>query len=266
MKNFTLGRYMPLDSWMHSLDPRAKIVAMLLLMVAIFIPAGYFGYAILALVVALGIKLTKLKPNFIINAMKPMVFMLLFLLVVNILVIKTGFLLMDIGGFKIYSDAFSQTFYIVIRLALMIVVTTLLTASTKPLDLTVGLEDLMEPLKKLHVPTHEIAMIISIALRFIPTLIEEAQRIMKAQASRGVDLEEGSLKEKMMCILSLIVPLFVSAFQRAEDLADAMEARGYIPDKKRTRYRQLKLGKRDYLLIAFCSCLLIGLIGISVVW
>ena len=117
MKNFTLGRYMPLDSWMHSLDPRAKIVAMLLLMVAIFIPAGYFGYAILALVVALGIKLTKLKPNFIINAMKPMVFMLLFLLVVNILVIKTGFLLMDIGGFKIYSDAFSQTFYIVIRLA-----------------------------------------------------------------------------------------------------------------------------------------------------
>ena len=124
----------------------------------------------------------------------------------------------------------------------------------------------MEPLKKLHVPTHEIAMIISIALRFIPTLIEEAQRIMKAQASRGVDLEEGSLKEKMMCILSLIVPLFVSAFQRAEDLADAMEARGYIPDKKRTRYRQLKFGKRDYLLIAFCSCLLIGLIGISVVW
>ena len=151
-----------------------------------------------------------------------------------------------------YSDtgAIAQTLYIVVRLALMIMITTILTATTKPLELTLGIEDLLKPFQVIHVPAHEIAMMISIALRFIPTLIEETQRIMKAQASRGVDMEEGSLMEKVKAILSLIVPLFVSAFQRAEDLAYAMEARGYIPNRMRTRYKQLKMEGRDYVLLS----------------
>ena len=264
MKNFALGRYMPLDSWMHSLDPRAKIGAMLLLMVAIFMPTGFIGYCIIGAVIFVGVFLSKLKLNFLWGAMKPMIFMLSFLLIINLLVVKTGPLLFSIMGFGIYLDAITQTLYIVVRLMLMIMITTLLTATTKPMDLTIGIEDLLVPLKKIKVPAHEIAMMISIALRFIPTLIEETQRIIKAQSSRGVDLEEGNIKEKVMAVLSLIVPLFVSSFQRAEDLANAMEARGYVPNRARTRYKQLQLHKRDGILLTVAILVLVGMIALSV--
>ena len=245
MKNFTLGRYMPIDSIMHTLDPRAKIVSMFLLMIAIFIPAGFVGYITIGLVIVLAIYASKLSLRFMWNALKPIYFMLTFLLIINILVVKSGDPLFTVFGFTIYTNAIMQTLYIAIRLIYMILITTLLTATTKPMDMTTGLEDLMVPLKKLHVPAHEIAMIISIALRFIPTLIEETQRIIKAQSSRGVDLQEGKLMEKIMAVLSFIVALFVSAYQRAEDLANGMEARGDIPDRKRTRYKQLHIHFRD---------------------
>ena len=143
---------------------------------------------------------------------------------------------------------------------LMVIITTVLTATTKPLDLTLGIEKLLKPFEKVGVPAHIIAMMISIALRFIPTLIEETQRIMNAQASRGVDLENGSIKEKIMAILSLIVPLFVSAFDRADQLANAMEARGYDPSRKRTRYKVLKMQTIDYAsmilsVVVLCACI-----------
>ena len=171
---------------------------------------------------------------------------------------------MDIYGFEIYSGAIFQTLYIFMRLILMILITTILTATTKPLDLTLGIEDLLSPFMRFKVPAHEIAMMISIAIRFIPTLIEETQRIMKAQASRGVDLKEGKFKEKIVAILSLIVPLFVSSFQRAEDLANAMEARGYVPDAKRTRYKQLKVDKKDIITLLIVVLILVGLIGVAI--
>lgn len=249
MNNIALGRYIPMNSVIHKLDPRYKIIAMFILLVAVFLPTGFQGYGILAVFVLGTLLLAKLKLNFIIKAMKPMMFMLVFLLVINILVLRTGYVLFSYGGFTIYSDAIFQTLYITVRLALMIMITTVLTATTKPLDLTLGIEDLLSPFKRFHVPAHEIAMMISIALRFIPTLIEETDRIMKAQASRGVDLKEGKFKEKIMAILSLIVPLFVSSFQRAEDLADAMEARGYVPSQSRTRYKQLKRTWKDTVMI-----------------
>jgi energy-coupling factor transport system permease protein len=253
MNNIALGRYMPLNSTMHKMDPRFKIVAMLIVMVSIFLPSGYFGYAVLGSSLVLALLIAKLKIKMIIRAMKPMMFMLVFLTFINALVLRTGYVVIDFMGFKLYSDALFQTLYIVVRLTLMIMVTTILTASTKPLDLTLAIEDLFKPLKKYGFPAHEIAMMISIALRFIPTLIEETDRIMKAQASRGVDLKEGSLKEKIMAILSLIVPLFVSSFQRAEELADAMEARGYVPSMPRTRYKQLTHGRSDYMMMSFVA-------------
>lgn len=256
MNNIALGKYIPLDSLIHKLDPRAKICAMLLVMIAIFIPTGYAGYVVLGAIVITCAMVAKLKINFLWRAMKPMLFMLVFLLIINLLVVKSGTLLVSIFGLDIYSGAITQTLYIVIRLALMIMITTILTATTKPLDLTLGIEDLLKPFQVIHVPSHEIAMMISIALRFIPTLIEETQRIMKAQASRGVDMENGKLKEKIMALLSLIVPLFVSAFQRAEDLAYAMEARGYIPNRVRTRYKQLKMQRRDYITL-LCAFLIV---------
>ena len=255
MNNVALGQYMPLDSVVHKMDPRSKIMIMLFLMVAIFIPAGVLGYVIIGIFILLSLYLSKLNIKYALRTMKPMLWMMSFLLV-----IKTGTPLFSIKGFTIYSDAVNQTLYIVVRLMLMIIITTVLTATTKPLDLTLGIEKLLKPFEKVGVPAHIIAMMISIALRFIPTLIEETQRIMNAQASRGVDLENGSIKEKIMAILSLIVPLFVSAFDRADQLANAMEARGYDPSRKRTRYKVLKMQTIDYAsmilsVVVLCACI-----------
>lgn len=265
MGNFTLGRYMPLDSVIHKIDPRAKIVAMLLMLIAIFFPAGWFGYGIIFAVAAGTILLAKLSFNFIWKSMKPMLFMMVFLFVMNCLVIHTGFVVVTIFGLSIYSDAILQTLYIIVRLLLMIMITTCLTSTTKPLDMTLGIEDLLKPFVRIGVPTHEIAMLISIALRFIPDLIDETTRIMKAQESRGVDLKEGKMKERIMAILSLVVPLFVSAFQRAEDLANAMEARGYAPGETRTRYKALKMTSKDYLFVFVALAVLITMICLSTV-
>lgn len=266
MKNITLGRYVPIDSFFHRLDPRTKLVAMIILLVAIFIPTGFYGYALIGLMLVICVLAAHLTFKTVIQSMKPMLVMLVFLLIINCLVVKTGYVMLTLGKFVIYSDAVINTLYIVVRLLLMIMITTLLTATTKPMDMTLGLEDLLTPLSWLKLPTHDIAMMISLALRFIPTLIEESQRIMKAQASRGVDIQNGSFKEKISAILSLIVPLFVSSFQRADDLADAMEARGYVVGAKRVRYKVLKMRVGDYLTLAVVGLLLGGLIYASVVW
>ncbi len=263
MNNIALGRYLPLNTFTHHLDPRYKIIGMLLLMACVFIPAGFIGYAIIGAFILIALLLTKIKLQMIVKSMKPLLFMLSFLMVINVFVIRTGYLVFSLGGFTLYSDALFQTAYIAIRLTLMITITTLLTVSTKPLDLTLGIEDLLSPFKKVGFPAHEVAMMISIALRFIPTLIDETNRIMKAQASRGVDLKEGSFKEKIMAILSLIVPLFVSSFQRAEELADAMEARGYIVAAPRTRYKQLKPTYRDAIMVISVLALLGTIIWLS---
>ena len=263
MGNITLGRYIPLDSPIHRMDPRAKIGAMLLVLIAIFFPAGWIGYGIIFAAVSVVILLSRLNISYIWKSMKPMLIMLLFLLVINVLVIHTGTPLFTIGPVTVYTDAVMQTLYIVVRLLLMIMITTCLTATTKPLDMTLGLEDLLKPFEKIGVPSHEIAMLISIALRFIPDLIDETNRIIKAQESRGVDLKEGKLTERIGAILSLIVPLFVSAFQRAEDLANAMEARGYQPGEKRTRYKVLKMRTPDWILLGSAALILVLMIALS---
>ncbi len=257
MGNIALGRYIPLNSFVNRLDPRTKIISLLILMIAIFIPAGFWGYIPIVLFILGALYLSKLSIGFALRSMKPMIFMMIFLLVINVLVMKTGTLWFKWGWFTIYSDAVIQTVYIVVRLMLMIILTTILTATTKPLDLTLGLEKLLKPFEAIGLPAHIIAMMISIALRFIPTLIEETQRIMNAQASRGVDLENGTLKEKVMAILALIVPLFVSAFDRADQLANAMEARGYDPSRPRTRYKTLKMRSADYMTLSLSLIVLL---------
>ncbi|MDR1794258.1 MAG: energy-coupling factor transporter transmembrane protein EcfT [Erysipelotrichaceae bacterium] len=249
MNSFMLGRYLPLDAFLHKRDPRIKILCMIFFLVAVFMDTGYLGYLFLGILAILALVLSKLSPAIVFKAMRPMIMMLGFLLVINVLILQTGEPLFTLGPLTIYSGALLQTFYIAVRLILMITITTVLTVTTKPIDLTLGIEDLLAPFAILHFNPHTIAMILTLALRFIPTLLEETERIRKAQASRGVDLEEGSLKEKIMAIVSLIVPLFVASFQRAEDLADAMEARGYQPNRKRTRYRTLKIGFYDWLLL-----------------
>ena len=258
--NMTIGRYLPLNSWMHKRDPRIKLISMIILIVAVFIDIGFLGYGIIGSFLIVALLVSKVSFKMILKSMRAMLFMMVFLLIINTFVVKTGALWINFGFIKIYEGAILQTLYIFIRLVIMISITTILTVSTKPMDLTMAIEDLLGPLKVIKVPAHEIAMIISIALRFIPTLIDEANRIMKAQASRGVDFDEGSLKEKISSILALIIPLFASSFQRAEELADAMEARGYVPGEERTRYRVFKINSQDIMLLLISISLLVGFI------
>ncbi len=258
MNNISLGRYIPYDTIIHKLDPRTKIIAMILLLVCVFLPIGYIGFAALLILIFTLLKISRIKISSIFNSLKPMWFMMIFILIINMFIIQDGEVLFTLFGRPFYVKAFTQTLFVIIRLMLMISVTTVLTATTKPLELTYGLEYFMSPLKVIKFPAHEIAMTISIALRFIPTILEETQKIMKAQASRGVDLQEGKLKEKIGAIISLIIPLFISAFQRSEELANAMEARGYNPSAKRTRYRQLKFKGIDLTSI-IVSTLVLGM-------
>lgn len=252
MNNLVFGKYIPIDSIIHKLDPRGKLIGLILMIVAIFIPKSWWAFLAIGLIVLLALILAKVGIKMIVQSFKPMIMMMIFLIVINSLTVKTGEVLFTVGSFQIYSDAIFNTLFVIVRLMLMISITTLLTATTKPLDLTLGIEWLLKPLEIFKFPTHEIAMMVSIALRFIPTIIEETMRIMDAQKSRGVDFENGSISQKIASILSLIVPLFSVAFERAYELADAMEARGYIPGADRSRYHVLKFKYYDFIFILIC--------------
>ncbi len=259
-----LGKYSLKNSFLHRLDARFKLLAMILLMITVFVPFvnrymdfTYYGVLLVACFIMMKIASIKIKSLF--NMMKPMTFMILFILIVNLFVVKTGTPI-EFFSWTIYADAIYNTLYTFLRLVLMISLSLILTSTTKPMDLTYALEWYMFPLKLIKVPVHIIAMIISLALRFIPTLLEETDRIMKAQASRGVDFVNGKFKEKVRAITSLIIPLFVSSIQRSVELAEAMEARGYDPDAKRTRYRVMKFRKIDFLSFVVVVLLFVSII------
>lgn len=267
MKNISLGRYIPTNSFVHKSDPRIKFLGLIVFMVLIFLkftnPAmDFIMYGIYALVIFIIMKVAKLKVMAIFKQLKSLWFMMLFLLVINLFTFQssTGNVWFMVGNFAVRDVAIYQTLYIFLRLVLMISLTSVLTASTKPLDLTYAIEWYMAPLKVIRFPVHEIAMTISIALRFIPTLLDETGRIMRAQESRGVDFKGGKLKEKLRAIVALIVPLFVSALQRSDELANAMIARGYDPRAKRTRYRVLRFTWRDAIILFGSLVLLTGVI------
>lgn len=262
MNNIALGKYIPGNSFIHKLDPRFKVIMMILLMVAAFLDIGYLGFAALFIIFFILFKIAKLRFRTVFKTLKPMLFMMVFLLILNVLVMdgETFLFTIPLINFDLYLEPILRTVYIVIRMLLMISVTTLLTSTTKPLDLTFGIESLLSPLKIIKFPYHETAMIITLALRFIPTIMEETQKIIKAQASRGVDLQEGKLREKISAVISLLVPLLLSQIQRAGELSDAMEARGYDTSKKRTRYRKLHITYRDFVASFVCIAILVGVI------
>lgn len=249
MKSIALGKYVPYDSWLHRLDPRLKIFLTIFFMVLVFLPFKTWSMTflmggVLFLVALLLLIATHISFASMFSSLKSMWFMVVFLLVVYILVPQsinpTLGVAWNVNGWVVYWDNFAQAGKIVLRLLLMLEATMILTSSTKPLDLTYALEWYLTPLKVVHFPSAEIAMIISIALRFIPTLLEDTIRVMKAQESRGADFKHGSIFKRVKNLTSLIVPLFASSFLRSEDLAYAMEARGYDPSAKRSRYRKSK--------------------------
>jgi energy-coupling factor transport system permease protein len=208
---------------------------------------GWISYLIITIAFIVLYKMAKLKFSMIFKSLKPMWFMMIFLFIVNLFVYKDNpnDILVDWWIFEIHLQAITQTLKIVLRLALLITLSTLFTATTKPLDITVAIDDLFAWLKVFKINVHILSMTISIALRFIPTILDETYRIMKAQASRGVDFKNGKLKEKVVAISSLIIPLFVSSISRSDELANAMEARNYNPLAKRSRYRNLKWTLKD---------------------
>lgn len=260
MKRFGFGKYLPLNSYMHTLDPRAKLVSVILLVISVFIPSSFYPFILIASLSIFAIYFSDLKISFILRTLKPLFFLCAFLLVVNALSLKRGSVVLDIMGFTVYSEALSFSFKITLRLALMLIFTTCLTATTKPLELTLAIEYILSPLSIIKFPTSDVAMMISIALRFIPTLSSEAGRIMNAQKSRGVDFDEGNIISRVMSMLSLVVPLFTIAFERAYELADAMEARGYIPGEKRTSVHELAFRKRDFFLLLISLLVLVFMI------
>ncbi|MCX5774789.1 MAG: energy-coupling factor transporter transmembrane component T [Firmicutes bacterium] len=268
MKNLTLGRYIPYNSPIHRLDPRIKLFSLIILMVAIFIkfvnvPMNFIMYGLIFVIILILMAMSHIGLFTLFKQLKALWLMILFLLIINILMPNTG-AFFRVWFFNVYYNAIWQTLYIVIRLILMVGLTMVLTTTTRPLDLTYAIEWYLAPLRIVKFPTHEIAMTISIALRFIPTLLDETNRIMKAQESRGVDFKNGKLKEKIRAVVSLIVPLFISAFQRSEELANAMEARGYDPSAKRTRYRVMKWKFWDTVALVFVVVFLAGVIVTSV--
>ncbi len=272
MQNITIGKYVPYNSIIHRLDPRYKILAMIVLMVCIFFSfsslwMNFIVYGILMIFIYIIMRISHIKLSMLFSQLKAIWIMMFVLFIVNIIVpgdASLGYFTFFNTGWKIYYSAIYNTVYILFRLIIMLSLSLVLTATTKPLELTNALEFLMKPLKVIKFPVHEIAMTISLALRFIPTLLEETDRIMKAQASRGVDFQNGKFKEKIKAIIALIIPLFISALARSEDLANAMEARGYNPSAKRTKYRINKWALRDSVASVIILLILGGLITLMV--
>ncbi|WP_369903401.1 energy-coupling factor transporter transmembrane protein EcfT [Bacillus manliponensis] len=255
MQQLIIGRYIPGQSIIHKLDPRTKLLIVFLYVFVVFLANNAISYGILFLYALIALFLAKVPIRYVISGLKPVLWIFLFTFFLHIFTTKEGEVLLELGWFSIYEKGLQQGIYISVRFLVIIFMTTLLTLTTTPIEITDGMETLLHPLKSIKVPVHEIALMMSISLRFIPTLMEETSKIMKAQASRGIDFAGGPLKERVKAIISLLVPLFISAFKRAEDLAIAMEARGYQSGEGRTKFRQLQWKMLDTLTIISLGCL-----------
>lgn len=259
MEKMIFGRFIPGESFVHKLDPRAKLLFVFAFIVIVFIANNALTYGLLVAFTLVVILMSRIKPYFLINSLKPVLFLMIFTFLIHILFTKEGDLLFELGFVKVYEEGLRQGIFISLRFLVLVFMTTILTLTTSPISITDGLEVLLNPLKKVKFPVHELALMMSIALRFIPTLMDETDKIMKAQMARGSDLSAGSLKDRIKAVVPLLVPLFVSAFKRAEDLATAMEVRGYKGGEGRTRYRQLKWQLKDTLILVFLVVFAAGL-------
>lgn len=246
LKDITLGQYFPGSTVIHRLDPRTKLLCTVFYIVALFSAKGLVAYGILFLLLCACIAVSGIKPKTILRGMKPLLFIIVFTAVLNIFY-TPGDPIWQWKFLKITVEGLWAAFFMVLRISFLITGTFLLTYTTSPIMLTDGLERLLGPLKRIRVPVHELSMMMSIALRFIPTLIEETDKIMSAQKARGADFDSGNLFQKAKALVPLLVPLFISAFRRADELAIAMECRCYHGGEGRTRLRQLKYRSRDVM-------------------
>lgn len=263
LKDITLGQFFPGNSVVHKMDPRAKLVMLVVYIVALFVAANWISYGVMLAFLVLSIAISKIPVKSIFRGMKPMLFILAFTAILNIFFTEGETVLLEVWVLKITLEGLIRAFFMMIRILMLITGTFLLTYTTSPIALTDGLESLLNPLKKIRVPVHELSMMMCIALRFIPTLIEETDKIMSAQKARGADFETGNLMQRVKALVPILVPLFISAFRRADELATAMECRCYHGGEGRTKMKLLRYARRDFLAYGLGIVLLAGVIALA---
>lgn len=253
-----LGQFYPVTSPLHALDPRAKIAATMILVVGLFLVDSMTGFVLVAAAVAALVAVGKIPATTFLRLLRPVAFIVALTAFFQVFFSREGAVLFEWGWLEVHTGGVWLAVFLALRILLLVSIAGLLTATTAPVALADGIEDLLSPLKRLRFPAHEVAMMMTIALRFIPTLGDEAQKIMKAQAARGADFTEGGLVTRVRALVPVLVPLTVGAFRRADELAEAMESRGYRGGEGRTRYRELRFRVRDALALAATALILIG--------
>lgn len=254
IRDITIGQYYPANSKIHQLDPRVKIVCTLLYLISLFTFKSIIGYVLATAFLFACVKLSKVPFKFMVRGLKPILMLLMITVAFNLFLTPGGAVLLQVGPLKVTEQGLNTAVYMALRLIYLIMGSSLMTLTTTPNSLTDGIEKLLHPLNKIKVPVHEIAMMMSIALRFIPILLEETDKIMKAQIARGADLESGNIIQKAKAMIPILVPLFVSSFRRANDLAMAMEARCYRGGDGRTKMKPLVYQKTDYIAYLLMIC------------
>lgn len=262
LKDITLGQYFPGNTFVHRLDPRTKLLVTILYIVALFSAKSVYAYAALVLTLIIAVRVSKVGLKALFKGLKPVLFIIAFTAILN-LFYTPGTELVHFWIFRITREGIITAVTMMARITLLIMGTFLLTYTTSPIHLTDGLESLLNPLKKVKVPVHELAMMMSIALRFIPTLIEETDKIMSAQKARGADFETGGIFQRAKALIPLLVPLFVSAFRRADELATAMECRCYHGGEGRTKLHVLRFAAKDYAVLLCYLVLTVGIIVLN---
>ena len=250
LKDITLGQYFPGESAIHRMDPRAKLMFTIAYIVGVFMVSNLPGYLLALGFLYLVVRISGIKFSYLVKGVKPLRFIILFTFILNLFFVQGETVLFSLGFLTLTREALERAIFFALRLVFLVMGTSVLTLTTSPIQLTDGLESLMRPLQRFHFPAHELAMMMTIALRFIPTLLEETDRIMKAQTARGANFTSGSLLQRGKNMIPLLVPLFVSAFRRADDLATAMEARCYRGGEGRTRMNELSYTYRDGIAMA----------------
>jgi len=260
LKDITIGQYFPGQSFVHLLDPRIKIIITFLFIILIFFIKTYLGYGMVFLFLAIVIGVSKIPPKYVVKGLKPLLFIIILTFILNVFFTPGEIIIWDLWGLKITHEGLEKGIFMAFRLVLLVAGTSMLTLTTSPIALTDGIESLLRPLTVIRFPAHELAMMMTIALRFIPTLLEETDKIMKAQMARGADFESGNIIQRAKALVPLLVPLFISAFRRADELAMAMESRCYRGGENRTRMKELKIEARDYLALLYTLILIILII------
>ena len=267
LNDVTFGQFYPTQSFVHKLDPRCKILALIAFIVLLFVANNFYSLLLCALVISVSIAAARVPLGRVLRSVKGIIFILIFTAVLNLFFHKGEHLLTPENWFiKIYREGIIFTVFFVLRLFFLVMASSVLTLTTTPVALTDGIESLLKPLKLIRFPVHELALIMSIALRFIPTLIDETNRIISAQKARGADFESGNIFKRIKAIVPILIPLLISAFRRADELGDAMDARCYSGSKNRTKYKKLKLGVRDLVAFLVFAALIAGVVLLNIYW